>query len=114
MSAGAYDFQVRHGNTIPVTWTLKDGATPIDLTGQEIVFRAVWKTTIIRKTTEDGGLAMPTPTNGQVSLTLSEEESRTVPIGALMKYELEHRVGGVETTILAGRIEGVEGVNDDV
>jgi hypothetical protein len=111
-----YDLRdVRRGITYERLFRFKDGAgDPVDLTGSEIIFIAETEVSLIRKTTADGSLQMPTPTMGEVTLKLTPEETRRFVVGKLRsRYEIERRIGGDEFTILSGCLIVVQGVNDD-
>jgi len=106
---------LRRGNSFRRTFRFKDGAgDPVDLTGSVIVFVAEAGTARIRKSTEDGSLAMPDPTDGEITLSLSPAETRQFPVGRLRaRYEIERRIDAEETTLVSGCITVMDGINDD-
>ena len=112
---GETNLSVRKGNTFQTTFRFKVGAdTALDLTGSTLVFRAAWSGGEIRKTGPSSDFAIPTPTNGEATLTLTVAETRTIPNGAIAKYEIERRVGSEQTTLLFGMMVVSEWINDDV
>ena len=114
--AASYDIRVRQGNTLSLVFAFKDDdGEPFDLTGSTIAFRAETGEgeTFITKTTPSSGLAMATPANGQVTLTLTPAEVSSFYPGRVNRYEIERRVGSIESTLLAGYITVTEGVNDN-
>jgi hypothetical protein len=116
MSAGSYPFTVRQGNTVVRTFEMKDAnGDPVDLTGSTVIFRAVYPfgAGTLRKSTADAGLVMRAAL-GEVDLTLTPEETRAMPLGAVTTYDIEHRVLGVQTTLAVGTITVLKGDNDDV
>lgn len=106
---------LHRGSTFERLFRFKDGAgNPVDLTGSEIIFIAETTTSILRKTTADNSLQMPTPAGGEVTLKLTPEETRLFAVGKLRsRYEIERRIGGDEFTILSGCLIVGQGVNDD-
>lgn len=104
MSA-SYDLTgLRRGNSFRRTFRFKDGAgDPVDLTGSVLVFVAEAGTVRIRKSTEDGSLAMPDPTDGEITLSLSPAETRLFPVGRLRARSLHQGAvsGSWEATELA-------------
>jgi hypothetical protein len=115
--AAAYDIPVRQGNTLQRTFAFQDeDGDAIDLTGSVVAFRAETGegATFITKTTPSSGLSMATPTNGQVTLILTPAETAQFATGRVNRYEIERRVSGNESTLVAGFIDTTEGVNDNV
>lgn len=112
----SYDLTgLRRGNSFRRTFRFKDAAGYlVDLTGSVLVFVAEAGTTRVRKSTEDGSLAMPDPAAGAVTLHLTPAETRLFPVGRLRtRYEIERRIEGEETTLVSGCITVMDGVNDD-
>jgi hypothetical protein len=105
---------VRRGNSYERLFRFKDGAGElVDLTGSEIVFIAETATSTIRKATA-GGLLMPVPASGEVTLKLTPEETRLFAVGRLRsRYEIERRIGDIEETLVSGCLIVEEGLNDD-
>jgi hypothetical protein len=90
------------------------GGDPIDLSGSAFIFVAEVGAVRIRKTTEDGSLAMADPIEGEITLTLTPAEARHLPVGRLRaRYEIEYRIDGEETTLVSGCITVMDGINDD-
>lgn len=109
------DLDVWSGNTFRIVFQLKEAnADPYDLTGLKLVFRAVSATATIRKDTDDGtGLSITNALNGEVTLFLSVEETRSLPAGKV-RYELELWAGVDQTSLLYGELNVTVWVNDDV
>lgn len=108
----------RQGNTFRRSFAFKQAnGDPVDLTGSTVVASVKYgpgRSDVLRKTTEDGSLAMPTPANGEVELMLDPGETRLLPAGRSAKYEIERKVsGGDQTTLLYGMIDVAKGWNDD-
>lgn len=106
---------IRRGNSFERVFRFKDSdGDPINLTGSVIVFSVTSGSAVIRKSTADGGLLMPTPSNGQITLKLTPSETRQFAVGKLRnRYEIERRIDGSETTLVSGCIVVSQGVNDD-
>ena len=74
----------------------------------------------LRKSTIDGSIRVETAGDGAdrtmstLSRVRSATESRLLGFGAANRYETERRIAGSEVTILAGYLDVMEGVNDDV
>jgi len=115
MSA-SYDLTgLRRGNSFRRTFRFKDtGGDPIDLSGSALIFVAEAGSVRVRKSTEDGSLAMPDPAAGEITLNLAPAETRQFPVGRLRaRYEIERRIEGEETTLVYGCITVMDGINDD-
>ncbi len=113
---GTYDLSAfRRGNSFRRTFRFKDaGGDPVDLTGSVLVFVAEAGSIRIRKSTEDGSLEMPVPSDGEITLSLTPAETRQLPAGRLKaRYEIERRIGAEETTLVSGCITVMDGINDD-
>lgn len=106
---------IRRGNSFERTFRFKDAdGDPIDLTGSIIVFSVTSGSTVIRKSTSNNGLLMPTPSNGEVTLRLTPSETRQFAVGKLRnRYEIERQIGANETTLVWGCIVVSQGINDD-
>jgi hypothetical protein len=114
--AASYDLTgLRRGNSFRRTFRFRDGAGDlVDLTGSVLVFVAEAGTARLRKSTDDGSLAMPDPAAGQITLSLTPAETRQFPVGRLRaRYEIERRIDGEETTLVSGCITVMDGINDD-
>lgn len=102
---------VRRGNTEEITFRFKVDGEAMDLTDKEIVFRAaIGDCPEIRKSTT-GDLEMPVPSNGEVTVTLTTTDTRSIPKGAGMPYEVENYTDQI--TLGEGVLIGKGGVNDD-
>ena len=87
--------------------------TPVDLTGSEIVFRAVWTGGSVRKSsTDNDGLEITDAEDGRIRLSLTVSETRALPLGEV-RYEIERRIGDEQTTILYGMLKTHGWANDD-
>ena len=106
---------LRRGNSFHRTFRFKDtDGDPVDLTGSIVVFVVEAGAVRLVKTTADGTFAMPDPATGEVVLSLSPAETRLLPAGRLRtRYEIERRIGDEETTLAAGCITVMDGINDD-
>ena len=114
--AASYDLTgLRRGNSFRRTFRFRDAyGDLVDLTGSVLVFVADAGTVRVRKTTEDGSLAMLDPAAGEVTLILSPTETRQFPVGRLRaRYEIERRIEAEETTLVSGCITVMDGINDD-
>ena len=105
----------RRGNSFRRTFRFRDAyGDLVDLTGSVLVFVAEAGTARIRKSTEDGSLAMPDPVAGEIVLNLTPAETRMFPVGRLrVRYEIERRMEAEETTLVSGCITVMDGINDD-
>lgn len=113
---GTYDITgLRRGNSFRRTFRFKDGVgDPVDLAGSVLVFVVEAGAVRLVKSTADGSLAMPDPSTGEITLTLTPAETRQLPVGRLRaRYEIERRMDGDETTLVAGCITVMDGINDD-
>lgn len=115
--AAKYDLKgIRRGNSYIRTFRFKDASNaPVDLTGSTIIFIATTSGGLpLRKTTADNSLAMPDPTSGEVTLSLTPAETRQLYVGSVKnKYEIERHINDEEDTILSGLVYVEQGVNDD-
>ena len=114
--AASYDLTgLRRGNSFRRTFRFKDAeGAPVDLTGSVIMFVAEAGVVRIVKSTADGSLAMSDPASGEITLHLTPAETRLLPVGRLkVRYEIERRIGGEETTLVSGCIAVMDGINDD-
>jgi hypothetical protein len=92
---------------------MKANGAPVDLTGYQVRWRGVYGDITLEKTTENGSLAMTTPSNGTVYLGLRPDETRLIPNEENMKYELEVFLGDSQETVLWGDLVGKGGVTRD-
>lgn len=101
------------------TWTIRLWAdagktTRFDLTGSEIVFRATWGGGSLRRTSADGGIDLGDPTDGEITITIPAAAGRALPAGRVVRYEIERRIAGTETTLIYGNVVVSDwGANDD-
>lgn len=124
-----YDVTVLAGNSgteaneLGLVANLIVGGEPLDLTGQEIVFRVMRADTqVLRKTTSSGiTLTNGTAENGAASVVpnlitvpITVAESRTLEAaGGALTYQLERRNGSAQRAILSGCVTVKKGANDD-
>lgn len=107
--SGRYDFAARQGNSLDLTFRFRaTDRVLVDLTGSALSLSV--------DTAPHGprrfDLTVTTPASGEAALSLSPDETRTLPAGAL-PYEIERAVGGSQTTILSGVIVVSRGLNHD-
>lgn len=98
------------GNTFQRQYQLQSGGVAVDLTGYTVRWTGYYGDQSIEKTTADGSLGMPTPSNGTVNLVINSTDTRKVPVNDSMRYQLEIVDGaGVQTTVLYGDLVGEQG-----
>lgn len=117
-----YNFSVRAGNSgsveneagLELILTAGTPPAPVDMTGDEIVFRVTAHSTQVLRKTTASGITVNLAT-GRITIPLTVEDSRTLRAsGRTLTYDVERRpAAGGQRTILAGRISVVEGANDD-
>jgi hypothetical protein len=105
------------GNTVsfPIRIQTRNGATltPVDLSGSVLVFRASWPGGSLRKEEAEQGFAITSAPQGEATLAFTIEETRRLPVGSVVRYEIERRIGATQTTLLYGELKVSEWVNDD-
>lgn len=105
------DFEVWIGNDEDYQFEL-DGETgaPINLTGSTIMFTAFKAdgTELLSKQ-----LTITDAINGIVTLSLTKEETRLIPLSSVVSYEIERRIAGKQKTFVYGNIIAAGGKNDD-
>ncbi len=101
-------------NPAGIEIVLKAGTppAPVDLTGSEIVFRAVLGSGVIRKTSANGGITI-VELEGRITVPITVADSRLMTAGDRWRYEIERRIGGSERTIICGELIAAGGANDD-
>lgn len=115
-TAASYDINVRQGNTLRRTFRfLNEDGTPVNLTGSVMRFRVElgYRTGKFIAKATPAQLSMPEPETGEVTLTMTPSETAQLTPGRTNRYEIERRAGPDETTILAGFLVGIRGVNDN-
>lgn len=110
--AGRFDLGIDQGSTFVLTFVYKDSTgAVVDLTG----FTAGM---MIRKThnasgeptfdgtTFPGALTIPTPTDGKIILTLTDEETQALPapFEGVWDLEIEETAGNIVTRLLEGKV----------
>ena len=106
---------LRRGNSFRRVFRFKDSdGEAVDLTGSVLMFVVEAGAVRLVKSTADGTFAMLDPASGEVVLSLTPAETRLLPAGRLRtRYEIERRIGDEETTLAAGCITVMDGINDD-
>jgi hypothetical protein len=92
-----------------------DPLEPVDLTGDEFVFRVYSRgAEVLRKDNDTGNVTVDLIT-ATVTVPLSVVENRTLQdAGPALVYDLERRMaGGIQRTVLYGSIIIQPSVNDD-
>lgn len=111
------DIPCRRGNTLSVRFDCEDAdGEAFDLTGSTMVFRAQVgdnSSYLTLVSGSDAEITVPTPSNGEVLLTLSPTQTRMFTAGLTNRYELERRISGAETTLFSGFMNVTEGINSD-
>lgn len=101
------------GNSFQRQYVCKAGGAAVDLTGYTVRWTAYYGDQSIEKSTANGSLSMPTPSNGTITLTLTTDDTRKVPVGDSMRYQLEIISNDdIQTTILYGDLVGQTGGNN--
>lgn len=123
MAVPEYQFEVVIGNSgvvanpagIVVRLRSGDPPAPVDMTGSEIVFRAILGVITIRKTSTDGGVIVDLPT-ATITVPLTAADTRKLVVGQPVAFELERRdtAAGLERTLLRGQLVPIGGINDDI
>lgn len=113
-----YLLKVWRGNTFKqdlIFYDVEDGVkTPTDLTGSDYILKIVLSdedATEVVKTIGDG-ITVDDPLTGKISLLLTANETRLIPLG-ISSYELEKHINGEEYTVLYGSLSASGGANDD-
>jgi hypothetical protein len=111
MSAPAYyEWSVWVGNTIALRVGLTDDGGAVDLTGSIIVLTITWQGGSLTLRSDDvtGSVTILDQvaplTRGYVHITLTPAQTRLLPVGAKIGYEIERRWSGAERSYLAGQI----------
>lgn len=107
----AIDIRLIRGNAEPINLAFTEGGSALDLSGKTLRFKARLGSLIITKSTGDSGFAYTDQDDGQATLTLSKTESRSLPAGEPVPFEIENYTD--QLTLLTGTITGVGGLNDD-
>lgn len=118
MSVPRYDFEVVRGNTATLRARFLESSDPrvlMDLTGAVVIFTAVngaWSLTL---SSEDGDVVLEEVEEvlAGVAVPLSKAQTRALSPGKVTQYEIEVRLDGAQTTMLAGWLTATGGINDD-
>lgn len=113
-----FDFSLRQGNTFRLKLRLRDGRdNALDLTGSVLTLSiADGQRETVRYSTKTGELVISAPRSGEVTIALSADATRKLPVGS-QHYEIERSFAetvtspGEETTILTGMIVVQRGMN---
>ncbi|MEO1138936.1 MAG: hypothetical protein AAFW87_05715 [Pseudomonadota bacterium] len=120
MAIPLYDFSVKQGNSgtvqnpagLVVHLKEQDGS-PRDLSNGEILFFAYWQgETRVRMSSAASEIAIDTVL-GSITVAFDVQTFRAARAGATVFYEVEHRQGDEQRTVLQGKIEIQSGINDD-
>lgn len=105
-----YEWPVWAGNTAALRFGLTDDGGAVDLTGSLLVLTVTWAGGSLTRRSDDLTgvvtiLDQSAPmTKGYVRITLTPAETRLLPVGADIRYEIERRWIGLERTYLTGQI----------
>lgn len=99
------------------------GSAPLDMTGNEIVFRVMSGATQVLRKTSPSGITLANGTDGngaasavpnKITVPFTVAENRTLEAaGTGLTYELERRFSGNQRVILEGSLFVTPGANDD-
>ena len=109
------DIEVHRGAPQPIVinWRVNTLLQPFS---SSLRLRAYYSGVATINLTVGAGITLSTAESvpyGQATITFSEAQSRTIPDGPLMVYEIETGSPGAETPVLMGRLIGVGGYNAD-
>lgn len=117
------DITLIRGNSVNISFkiwqTAPSGVTlgvPQDLTGKVLAFRAAWLAPTegqLTKTSAGGDIIFTDQEEGEALMVLTFAETRLLPAGVVIEYELEYRDGSDQRTVKSGFINAVGGVNSD-
>jgi hypothetical protein len=112
---GKKQITVWKGNTFKMKVRFKvDADTPFDLTGSEIVMTVVHSNGTLELSSNTSGITLTDPVNGEVDFVMTAEETREMShIHPYVRYEIERRINGEQTTLLYGRVDLTGGNNVD-
>lgn len=105
-----YEWPVWVGNTTALRFGLTDDGGAVDLTGSVIVLTVTWASGSLTLRSDDlsGSVAILDQvaplTRGYVHITLTPAQTRLLPVGASLRYEIERRWSEAERSYLAGQI----------
>lgn len=105
-------FTVMRGSTTPfITVRLKNpDGTALALNDLRLT---IGTDTPLVKTLSGGGLVLDDALQGEYSWTPTPAETRSLPVGVKVAYELEVRIGTTQEVYMLGTILGAGGLNDD-
>lgn len=108
--------EVIKGTTVPVTMTVRQSGTAVNLTGKELVFVAGTTPQIVKKTGTGGsGFVVTNAAGGIATLTLTVAETRAFTSQlVLFTVELWESAGATQTVVLEGAFKVRSVVNTDV
>lgn len=93
------------GDTTEFRFRLRTATGPLDLSGSEIVFSIAWEGGSLRKSTDGGGISVPAPVDGEISVVLDAAETLDLPTGQSARYTLRRVIDGSEVTYLYGDLK---------
>lgn len=98
-----FDFDVWKGQTTTLQVNLtSSGGGAYDLTGQRVDFTVTWGSLQLSRSTDDPTVVIDDPTTGVIKVHFSAEETKTLPLGKVVKYELTVTNGQTVDAILYG------------
>jgi len=87
------DIILQRGFTQTLTFRIKQGgAVPLDLTGSQLVLTIESGPSRIEYSSP-GRIVIANPASGEATLTLTSQETQSLPRGRLAGWELERRIG---------------------
>lgn len=117
MKAIKHDFEIKAGNSGIISnedglvLVSKPGGVEEDFTGVTLHFatKKINGTQLV-KTSVDGGILIE---GGKITIQFSVADSRALPAGGSIPYEIEFRRGGAQRERVSGKIKVLKGVNLD-
>lgn len=111
------DINITRGNNYPpIQWQFLSSENPdviFPVTGSVFKLTIVWRGhSIIRSSDIDPGLTIDVSTS-ILTWNYSSDESRSLPLGRIARYEIERWIGGNEQTFIDGYVAVDEGLNPD-
>jgi hypothetical protein len=111
----ATQIEVIKGTTVPVTFTVSQSGTAVNLTGKELVFVAGTTPNIVKKTGTGGsGFVVTNAAGGIAVLTLTVAETRAFTSKLIpFTIELWESSGTTQTVVVEGELKVREVINTD-
>lgn len=114
-----YEWQIWVGNSTTLRFGLTDDAGAVNLTGSVIVLTITWPGGSLTFRSDDlTGVVtildqVSLVTRGFVRILLTPTQTRLMPVGASLRYEIERRWSGTEISYLSGPILAMTENNTD-